>query len=102
LTLNVPFSAIQSAAVLCRDDGIGDIALALVDDARIGYLITWPYLKPGNLAKPQPSLRALAKSNSVAAVLAAAVAADSGQPVVLGTRSSVPNDSNTEPTGLAA
>jgi hypothetical protein len=42
----------------------------------VGYLVTWPHLRPGYFAHPQPSFRALADARRAADVLATALAAD--------------------------
>lgn len=69
MTLNIPFQVIQSADLKLIDGARGDIVLRLAQDQRVGYLITWPYLRPGHFAHPQPSLRALGQADVVAAVL---------------------------------
>jgi Bacterial PH domain len=73
LTLNVPFKSIASADLKVYANGAGDIALRVFADQRVGYLINWPYLRQGFLARPQPSLRALPEAARVADILAAAL-----------------------------
>jgi len=76
LTMNIPFTLIESADLKAYADGSGDIALALVRGQRAGYLITWPHLRPGHFTHPQPSFRAIADARKAADILAAALAAD--------------------------
>ena len=84
LTMNVPFKVIDDAALKTFGDHTGDIALRLRDQERIGYLITWPHLRPGKITRPQPSLRALADAQQAAGILGSALAADAGvEPVRL-------------------
>ncbi len=59
LTMNIPLKFVDSAGLRPFADGTGDIALTLPRKERIGYLITWPHLRPGRITRPQPSLRAL-------------------------------------------
>jgi hypothetical protein len=76
LTMNIPFTLIESAGLKTYADGTGEIALGLRREQRVGYLVTWPHLRPGYFAHPQPSFRALADARRAADVLATALAAD--------------------------
>jgi len=78
LTLNVPFTAVQSAALKMYPDGTGDIALTVARDQRVGYLITWPHLRPGHITSPCPSFRAVADAARAAEILSGALAAHAG------------------------
>jgi Bacterial PH domain len=78
LTMNIPFKLIDDAALKTFKDDSGDIALRLSPTERIGYLITWPHLRPGKITRPQPSLRAVDRPREVADLLGAALAADAG------------------------
>jgi hypothetical protein len=74
ITMNIPFALIESAGLKRHGDGTGEIALRLVPDQRVGYLITWPHLRAGHFARPQPSFRALADAPRAADVLGSALA----------------------------
>jgi hypothetical protein len=76
LTMNIPFALIESAALKMYSDGTGDIALGLLRTQRVGYLITWPHLRPGHFTHTQPSFRALLDAREAAAMLATALAVD--------------------------
>lgn len=78
MTLNIPFRFIQSAGLQSYADGTGDISLSIDRKERIGYLITWPHLRPWQLTRPQPSLRSLADSREAAGILGGALAAEAG------------------------
>jgi hypothetical protein len=78
MTLNVPFKAIESAELAMFADHTGDVAIRVVAGQRVGYLITWPHLRPGHLAQPQPTFRALADAPRAAQILGSALAADAG------------------------
>lgn len=73
MTMNIPFTLIESAGVKTYADGTGEIALKLLPDQRVGYLITWPHLRPGHMTQPQPSFRALRDAVQAADILGAAL-----------------------------
>jgi hypothetical protein len=74
MSLNLPFLHIDSASLGMHGDGTGDVALVLSKPQRVGYLLTWPHVRPGHYIQPQPMLRALADAPRAAQVLAAALA----------------------------
>jgi hypothetical protein len=76
LTMNIPLKFVDTAGLRPFRDGTGDIALTLPRSERIGFLITWPHLRPGRITRPQPSLRALVDAKEAAEILSAALAAD--------------------------
>ncbi len=75
MTLNIPFSRIESAALKSAAGGRGDIAVTLLRPERIAFLVLWPHARPWKLGRPQPMLRALPNADRVAATLAGALAA---------------------------
>jgi hypothetical protein len=77
LTMNVPYTLVDNAALKNFSDGTGDIALALSRRERVGYLITWPHVRPGRFARPEPSFRALSDAAAAARILGLALAAQS-------------------------
>ena len=77
LTLNIPFTLIESADLRSFADGTGDISLRVARDQRVGYLITWPHLRSGRISRPEPCFRALTDAAHAAGVLGAALAAES-------------------------
>jgi len=81
LTMNVPFNMIDSADLRVFTAGRGDLALAVPRSQRIGYLITWPHLRPGYITRPQPSLRSVPDAERAAKILGEALAADANQAV---------------------
>jgi hypothetical protein len=76
LTMNIPLKFVEAAALRPFADGTGDIALTLPRSERIGFVISWPHLRPGRFTRPQPSLRALVDAKEAADILSAALAAD--------------------------
>jgi hypothetical protein len=75
ITMNVPFSLVVGADLRVYRGGTGDICLRLRDDQRVGYLVTWPHVRPGRITRPQPSFRSLRDPEAAAEVLARAVSA---------------------------
>jgi hypothetical protein len=78
LTMNVPHTLIDNAALKNFSNGTGDIALTLSRRERVGYLITWPHVRPGRIARPEPSFRALPDAPAAARILGLALAAQAG------------------------
>ena len=76
IALNVPFSAVESAALWLHRDGTGDLPLALAAGQRIAYLVNWPYVRGGR--RSQPMLRAIPDAGRVARILAEALASHQG------------------------
>ena len=58
-TINLPFKAIESAQILMRNDGTGDISLTVDREQRVSYLWLWPHVRLGYITRPQPCLRSL-------------------------------------------
>ena len=81
LTVNVPFSQIESAALKVRGDGTGDLPVRLVAGQRIAALALWPNWRPWRVTRPEPMLRAIARPEAVAAVLAGALRGEAVQPL---------------------
>jgi hypothetical protein len=73
VTVNLPFSVIQSASVRRNADGSGDIAFELEPGTRAAWAVLWPHTRPFYFARPQPSLRAIADVDLVAAKVSAAL-----------------------------
>ena len=78
MTVNIPFSQIQSAAMRLSRGDAGEICLALAPGQQFAYLLLWPHVRPWRLAHPMPMLRALADASTAAAHLRRALAADAG------------------------
>ncbi len=80
-TVNLPFSAIESAGLRVNSDGSGDITLGLAKPHRVAWLMIWPHTRPWRLRDPEPMLRALPEAASVAQMLSRALAATAGQSI---------------------
>jgi len=98
LTMNLPFKFINGASLKSFLNGTGDISLALPKKERIGYLISWPHLRPGRYAYPEPTLRAIADADVAADILGRALKEDPTiDPVLTRWRAAPPASTGTRP-----
>lgn len=81
VSINLPFNQIDGAAVRLFANGSGDIPLKVTGKERIAYLMLWPHARPFHFARPQPTLRCVARADDVAGLLAAALAGAAPQPL---------------------
>jgi hypothetical protein len=79
VSFNLPHRRIDAAALRRGADNTGDITLTLGGPDRIAWLHLWPHVRPWQLKRPQPMLRALPQAEQVAGILSAALAAAAGQ-----------------------
>jgi len=73
-SLNLPFSAIESADLRLHPNGTGDIALRLPAAKRLSYLLLWPHVRSGAQGRAQPVLRCIPAPQAASEILANAVA----------------------------
>ena len=74
MTINIPFSMVESADLRVHAQGSGDIRLVLGGGDRLAYLLLWPHARPWRFTRTQPMLRSLADPRGVAQILADALA----------------------------
>jgi hypothetical protein len=79
VTFNLPMTQLASADVRVLQNGFGDITLALKGADRIGWVHLWPSVRPWRIAKPEPTLRAVADVQNVAQKLRDAWTQNTGQ-----------------------
>ncbi len=101
ITFNLPYRMIVSAGLRRNADDTGDIALTLAASERIAYLHLWPHVRPWQVKRTQPMLRAIPDSTRVSELLVAAIAElpVPGQPLVRGTPVRVGRPGTANPTG---
>ena len=75
VTLNLPFTQIKNADLDLRKSGTGTIALDLLGDTRLSYLVCWPHVRPWVMRHTQPALRCIPDARHVAGLLAEAAEA---------------------------
>jgi hypothetical protein len=83
MTINIPFSAVEAAAVRRYADGTEDIVLTLMEGHRVSWVALWPHTRPWRVSKPEPALRAVPQSAGAAQAIARALAASADQPVTV-------------------
>lgn len=74
VVVNLPFHKIQSAALRTHADGSGDILLSLIAGEQVSYLLMWPNVRPWQMGRPRPMLRAIPDATRAADILSAALA----------------------------
>lgn len=72
VSFNLPLKRMAAADVRTLEGGFGDISLALQGDDRIGWVHLWPSVRPWRINQPEPTLRAIAEVQTVAAQLSEA------------------------------
>jgi hypothetical protein len=79
ISVNLPFSRIDAAAMRATPGGTGEIALKLRSGERIAYLVLWPHTRSWHMARPEPVLRCLHDVRAVSATLGRALGAPPAQ-----------------------
>ncbi|MEM9624932.1 MAG: photosynthetic complex putative assembly protein PuhB [Pseudomonadota bacterium] len=74
ITINLPFSRIETAALRKFGDGAGDIPLTIKGKDKLAWLHLWPHARPWRLTKPEPMLRSVPEAEKIASILAEAMA----------------------------
>ncbi|MFZ7091415.1 photosynthetic complex putative assembly protein PuhB [Primorskyibacter sp. 2E233] len=82
VTLNLPFSQISRADLALRRNGTGTIALDLLGDTRLSYLVCWPHVRPWKIQRTQPALRCIPNAEEIAHLLSEAAEAQISTPKV--------------------
>lgn len=81
MTINIPFSAIEAAAVKRHADGTEDIVLTLAPEHKIAWLALWPHARPWRIKRAEPMLRAVPVTSGAAQIISRALAASASMPV---------------------
>ncbi len=79
MTINIPFSAVQSAAVRRHKDGTEDIVLTMLPGHKASWIALWPHARPFRFNPAEPMLRAVPVTEGAAAVIARALAESAAQ-----------------------
>jgi len=82
VTVNLPFTRIESADLSLGRNGTGTIALTTAGDVRLAYMVLWPHLRPWQFKRTQPALRAIPDAARVSRILADAAQTRINQPQV--------------------
>jgi hypothetical protein len=84
MSINVPFSKIESAALSEGRNGIGSVAFQPHARSRTSYVALWPHARPWQVIRPEPMLRCIPDAASVAHLAAQAMAQALAAEVVAG------------------
>jgi hypothetical protein len=74
MSINVPFTILDSAGVGVFKDGTGQVVLTLTKPSRLAYIALWPHCRVFSINHPQPVLRGLRDPQRIGTLLAQAVA----------------------------
>ena len=69
LTLNLPFTQIDNAAVAKKRGGFGNIAFETSGDTKFSYFVLWPHARSWYFGKPQPTLKCIPDIEKVSSIL---------------------------------
>lgn len=72
--ISIPLSQVGAAHLKMRGQDVGTIAMELLGQPKIGYLVLWPHARPLRINKPQPLIRVVQNAPGVAKILTQAVA----------------------------
>ena len=75
ITLNLPFSKLAAAAVkeVATNNNTGNISFDVVPEERVAWLVLWPHVRAGHIARAQPTLRLIKDVNQVASIVSDAM-----------------------------
>ncbi len=74
MSINIPFSILDSAAVGVFKDGTGQVVMKIAKANRLAYIALWPHCQVFSINHPQPVLRGLSDPQRIGNLLAQAVA----------------------------
>jgi hypothetical protein len=72
VTLNLPYTQVGRADLKLGRGGTGTIALDLMGETQLSYLVCWPHVRPWVMRRTQPALRCIPEAAKVAQMLAEA------------------------------
>lgn len=80
MSINIPFTILDSAGVGMFKDGTGQVVLTLTKPNRLAYIALWPHCRVFSINQPQPVMRGLRDAQRIGTLLAQAVADASEHP----------------------
>lgn len=69
MTLNLPFTKIDNAAVAKKRGGFGNIAFETSGNTKFSYFVLWPHARSWYFGKPQPTLKCISDIEKVSSIL---------------------------------
>jgi hypothetical protein len=73
MSVNVPFKRVVSAGLKPLGGDLGDVSMQIGGEERFSFLMLWPHVRPWRWRKPEPTMRSLPDSATVARILAEAL-----------------------------
>lgn len=73
MSINIPFTILDSAGVGVFKDGTGQVVLTIAKPHRLAYIALWPHCRVFSINHPQPVLRGLRDPQRIGTLLAQAV-----------------------------
>jgi len=95
MSINIPFTILESAGVGAFKDGTGQVIVKIAKPSRLAYIALWPHCRFLSINQPQPVLRGLRDPQGVGMLLADAVAAAAESTTSV--QRSAPRTSKSEP-----
>lgn len=93
VTLNLPYTQIANATLDLRKSGTGTIALDLIGDNKLSYLVCWPHVRPWVMRQTQPALRCIPDAANIANMLSDAAEKRISSPVITRSNAAAPHHS---------
>ena len=75
VTLNLPFTEIENAAIASSSKNFGSIVIDTKQHSKFSFLVLWPHARAWHFKKPQPSLKCIPNAAEVAEILSNAAKA---------------------------
>lgn len=82
MTLNLPYTWIGTAQLDLKSSGHGTLAMELIGETRLSYLMTWPHVRPWSIARTKPALRCIPHAQKVAQIFAEAAETRVAEPQI--------------------
>ena len=82
MTLNLPYTWIGTAQLDLKKSGHGTLAMELIGETRLSYLMTWPHVRPWSMARTKPALRCIPDAQKVAQIFADAAETRVSEPQI--------------------
>ena len=101
MAINIPFAKVAGAAAAPGFDGTSSIALSLLPKSRSSFIALWPHVRPFQIIRPEPTLRAIADGARVAGLLTDALSRAAGQPAAATARPAPTGHREPEAIGIS-
>jgi len=76
MAINVPFAKVANAQLKVGADGVGDVAVSLLDGNHVSLFAIWPHNRPWSWQGAAPAMKCIAEADKVARILHDALVAE--------------------------